>query len=160
MSQRLGPETRAIIDAIHNTENSAERYQSGFWMMERIGKTNIYKVYINEDPHAIVMTGADVVTQLQIPFPHRWSRIHFYHTDAAYAVSVNHLRVTLRREIATMLPLQFVDDLFCEYDITAVMMIETFGRGFEYEAGVYNVILNTGATDLIFPLFYIEKLET
>jgi hypothetical protein len=160
MSNRLGPETKAIIEAIHNTENAADNYQSGLWTLERIGKSNLYKVYITVDPHAIVMTGADLVTQLHIPFPHKWLRIHFYHTDAAYVVSMNPLRVTLRRELNTMFPVQFADDLFCEFDINAVMMIEKFGEGFEYEAGVYNVILNSTATNLIFPLFYVQKLET
>jgi len=157
---RVGPETRAIIEAIHGTENCADNYQSGLWMMERIGKTNLYKVYITVDPHAIVMTGANVMTQLHIPFPHRWLRTHFYHTDAAYAVSIDYLRITLRRELNTMFPVQFADDLFCEFEINAVMVIEKFGEGFEYEAGTYNVILNTTATNLIFPLFYIQKLET
>jgi len=156
----LGPETKALIEAIHGTENMAEKYQVGVWMIERIGKTNLYKVYIELDPHAIVMTGAIVTTQLHIPFPHKWIRIHFYHTDAAYAVSIALLRITLRRELNTMFPVQFADDLFCEFDMNSVMIIEKFGEGFEYEAGVYNVLLNSVATNLIFPLFYIQKLET
>jgi hypothetical protein len=160
VSGRIGPETKAIIEAIHNQADMAEHYQSGLWTFERIGKTNIYKVTITVDPHAIVMTGADVVTQLHIPFPHKWKRIHFYHTDGAYAVAVNALRITLRRELNTFYPAQFADDLFCEFDITAVMTIERFGEDFEYEAGVYNLILNTANTHLIFPLFYIQKLET
>jgi hypothetical protein len=106
------------------------------------------------------MTGLDVVTQLHIPFPHRWLRIHFYHTDAAYAVSIAELRITLRRELGVMFPVQFADDLFCEFDMHSVMIIEKFGEGFEYEAGTYNLILNSVDTDLIFPLFYIQKLET
>lgn len=160
MAQRIGPETKAIIEAIHGTENMESQYQVGLWTIERIAKTNIYKVYITVDPHAIVMTGAIVVTQLHIPFPHKWLRTHFYHTDAAYAVSLDYLRITLRRELGTMFPVQFADDLFCEFDINALMIIEKFGEGFEYEAGVYNLLLNTTATDLIFPLFYIQKLET
>jgi hypothetical protein len=40
------------------------------------------------------------------------------------------------------------------------LIIEKFGEGFEYEAGTYNLILNTTNTDLIFPVFYIQKLET
>jgi hypothetical protein len=159
MSGRIGPETRAIIEAIRGTENCNERYSVGLWTLERIGKTNIYKVYLNADPPAIVMTGAVVVTQLHIPFAHRWKRIHFYHTTAALVVSQERLRVTLRREVNTFVPIQFLDELFCEFDITAVIMIERFGKDFEYEAGVYNVMLNTTATDLMFPLFYIEKLE-
>jgi hypothetical protein len=160
--RRLGPETKAIIEAIHGTENMENNIQVGLWTMERIGKTNIYKVYITVDPHAIAMpaVAADVITQLHIPFPHRWLRTHFYHTDAAYVVSLQYLRITLRRELNTMFPVQFADDLFCEFDINAVMIIEKFGEGFEYEAGTYNLILNTNATDLIFPLFYIQKLET
>jgi len=159
MAQRLGPETKAIIDAIFKREGMADHYQSGLWMMARVGKTNIYKVYLAADPAAVVMTGAAVTTQLQIPFAHKWLRIHFYHTDAALAISQDSLRVTLRREVGTMFPAGFLDELFCEFEIVAVIMIEKFGEGFEYEAGPYNLILTTTATDLIFPLFYIEKLE-
>jgi hypothetical protein len=155
----LGYETQAIIEAIHNTENCAEKYSMGLWTIERVGKTNIYKVYLNADPPAIVMTGAAVVTQVHIPFVHRWLRIHFYHTDAALAVSQNYLRISLRRELGTMFPANFIDDLFCEFEINAVLVTEKFGKGFEYEAGVYNLILTTTATDLMFPLFYIQKLE-
>ena len=158
---RLGPETRAIIEAIHNTEDMTEVYRIGFWTMERIGKTNIYKVFITAEPRAIAMpaVAADVTTQLSIPFPHRWLRVHFYHTTAAFVVSFEPLRITIRREVTTMLPVEFLDELFCEFDITDVIGIEKFGEGFEYEAGVWNIILNTVATELVFPLFYIQKLE-
>jgi hypothetical protein len=160
MAQRIGPETKAIIEAIHGTKDAEEKYQVGVWTIERIAKTNLYKVYITLDPHAITMTGLNVVTQLHIPFPHRWLRIHFCHTDAAYAPSLAYLRITLRRELGTMFPPLFIDDLFCEFNMNAVLIIEKFGEGFEYEAGTYNLILNTTNTDLIFPVFYIQKLET
>ena len=161
MSQRLGPETKAIIEAIHGTENCPDQYSEGFWTIERIGKTNIYKVYITAEPRAIAMpaVAADVTTQLHIPFSHKWLRFHFYHTDAAYAISIQPLRITIRRAVTTMLPVQFLDELFCEFEITDVIGIEKFGEGFEYEAGVWNIILNTAATELVFPLFYIQKLE-
>jgi hypothetical protein len=138
----------------------AEKFNVGLWTFERIGKTNIYKVYITADPSAIVMTAADVTTQLQIPFAHRWLRTHFYHTTAAYALSLTYLRITIRREVATMLPVRFSDELFCEFDINSHMILEMFGEGFEYEPSTYNLILNTTATELIFPIFYIQKLET
>lgn len=160
MSTRLGPETKAIIEAIHGTKDMAEKFNVGVWTFERIGKTNKYKVYITADPNAIVMTGADVTTQLQIPFPHRWGHIHFYHTDAAYAISLAYLRATLRREVGTMFPARFSDELFCEFVINSHMFLEMFDEPFYFEASTYNVILNTTVTQLIFPLFYIEKLET
>lgn len=160
MAQRLGPETKAIIEAIHGTKDAEERYQSGVWMLERIAKTNIYKVYLTAAPPAIVMTGAAVATQLHIPFPHKWLRIHFYHTDAAYAISMAYLRITLRRAVGVMFPAEFLDELFCEFNINAATITEKFGESFEYEASTWNLILNAAATDLIFPLFYIQKLET
>lgn len=161
MSTKLGPETRALIEAIHNTENCEGKYQSGVWMIERIGKTNIYKVYLQADPPAIAMpaVAADVTTDLHIPFPHKWLRIHFYHTTAAFVVSQDYQRITLRREVGTMFPAQFLDELFCEFYVNAVIMCEAFGDNFKFEAGTYHLILNTTATDLVFPLFYIEKLE-
>lgn len=160
MSQRLGPETRAIIEAIHGTENMESRYHIGLWTFERMGKTSIYKVYITADPAAIAMTGAAVATQLHIPFAHKWIRIHFYHTDATIvAVSTAYLRITLRREVGKMFPANYLDELFCEFNINQHLIQEQYGEGFEYEACVWTLILNSVATDLIFPLFYVQKLE-
>ena len=158
--EKLGYETKAIMQAIHNTEEAANHYTSGIWSFERVGKSNIYRVYVTIDPRAIVMTAANVTTQLNIPFPHRWLRIHFYHTDAAYATGVANLAVTLTRAVGTMFPVAFADDLFAEGLLVSSRIIETFGEGFEYEAGSYNLILNSTALHLIFPLFYIQKLET
>jgi hypothetical protein len=157
MERRLGPETRAIIEAIHGTENMEDHYQSGVWMMDRIGKTNKYKVYITVDPNAIVMTAADVVTQLHIPFSHKWVKIHFYHTTAAYVASTDALAIILRRTAGTLTPVRFSEDLFNEPVIVASRITEIFGEEFQYEAGTYDLTLNTTATDLIFPLFYVKK---
>lgn len=157
----VGPETKAIIEAIHGTENCEPFYHVGLWTFERLGKTNIYKVYITEIPHAVAMpaVAADVTTQLQIPWPHKWLRIHFYHTTAAFGVSLTALRVTLRRAVGIMFPNEFLDELFCEFGITDTIMIEKFGEGFEYESSTWNLILNTTATELVFPVFYIQKME-
>lgn len=159
MEARLGPETRAIIEAIHKTEGMAGNYLGGIWTMARIGKTNIYMVYVTAAPNGIVMTAADVTTPLQIPFPHRWVRIHFYHTTVAYVASIDALAIILRRRAGTMIPVRFSEDLFNGAGIVASRITEVFGEGFEYEPTTYDVTLNTTATDLIFPLFYVQKLE-
>jgi len=130
----------------------------GVWTFKRIGK-NIYKIYVTTDPNSITMTGSDVKTQLQIPFPHRILRMHLYHTDSAYAASTDALNVILRRSAGTLTPAKFVEDLFNESGITASKITEVYGEGFEYEAGIYDVILNSTSTDLIFPIFYVQKLE-
>jgi len=165
MSDRLGPETKAVIDAIRATEDMPENPQLGLWRFERIGRTDIYRVYIANPLRYIIMTGADLTTQLAIPFPHRWLRIHFYHTTNGGGVmppplSNAYLRITLRREVATFDPNFVSDELFCEFNINHHIIQEQFGEGWEYEAGVWNLILNTTATEFVWPLFYIQKLKT
>ena len=161
---RLGPETKAIIAAVHeaagiNIENMAGNFLGAIWTMVRIGNTNIYKVYITAAPNGIVMTGAAVTTQIAVPFPHRWLRIHFYHTTIAFVASADALAITLRRPAGAMTPERFSEDLYNVAATVASRITEVFGGDFEYEAGAYDLILNTTATDLIFPLFYIQKLE-
>ena len=130
----------------------------GGWTFQRFAR-NIYKATRTTAPHSITMTGSDVTTQLQIPFPHRILRMHCYHTDSAYAESDIPMAVILRRRVATVTPAKFSEDLFNEDNINVSKMTEVFGEGFEYEAGIYDVILNTTSTHLIFPMFYIQKLE-
>jgi len=127
------------------------------WTFKRIGK-NIYKIYVTADPNSITMTGSDVKTQLKIPFPHRILRMHLYHTNSAYAASTNALTIILRRSASTLTPAKFVEDLF-NGSATASKISEVYGEGFEYEAGIYDLILNSTNTDLIFPIFYLQKLE-
>jgi len=131
----------------------------GVWTFKRIGK-NIFKIYVTADPNSITMTGANVTTQLQIPFPHRILRMHLYHTNSAYAASTNALTIILRRSAGTLTPAKFVEDLFNEDGIIVSKVTEVYGEGFEYEAGIYDLILNSTNTDLIFPIFYLQKLET
>lgn len=128
------------------------------WTFKRIGK-NIYKIYRTVSPNAITMTGADVTTQLQIPFPHRLLRMHLYHTTSAYVASSGMLTVTLARRETTLTPERFKENVFYESSIPASIITEVYGEGFEYEAGIYELTLNTNSTDLIFPLFYVQKLE-
>lgn len=156
----LGPETKAIVDAVRSTEDMEERYSTGVWRFERVGKTDIYKVYIAADARYILMTGANVTTQLSIPFPHRWLRIHFYHTQVAGLPAMGYLRISLRREVNTFDPNLASDELFCEFNINQHVVQEQFGEGWEYEAGVWTLILNTALNERVAPLFYIQKLKT
>ena len=129
----------------------------GVWTRERIGK-NIWKYHITVSPNSITMTGAAVETQLSIPFPHRWLRMHFYHTDSAYAASETELSITIKRPVGLVSPAKFEEYLFHEEKILDSKITEMFGEGFEYERGVWVVSLLSTATDLIFPIFYVQKL--
>lgn len=164
MSERIGPETRAIVDAVRATEDMPENPQIGLWKFERIGRTDIYKVYLANATRNMLMTGVNIVTQLQIPFPHRWIRIHFFLYTAVgfepFAMSVNFLRVSLRREAQTTAPATYIDELFCEFNMNDGIIQEQFGEGFEYEAGAWNLITNAPVTDGLIPVFYIQKLKT
>jgi hypothetical protein len=166
---RLGPETKAIIEAIKelnatvkavdHPEGLAGNYLGAIWTMERIGNTDIYKVYITAAPNGIVMTGANVTTQISFPFPHKWESILFYHTTVAFVASTDALTIILRRSAGAMTPERFSEDLLNDVGVVASRRTENFGDPFKREAGAYDLILNTTATDLIFPVFYVQKLE-
>lgn len=132
-------------------------YQNDGWSRGRIGK-NIWKYFRTVSPHAITMTGAAVTTQLHIPFPHRWLRTTFYHTSSAYVENYELLSATIQRSIGTFTPAKFKETLFAETEITDPDWTELWGERFEYEAGVWDIILTAASTDLIFPLFYVQNL--
>lgn len=139
------------------SEQSIEETHGG-WIFKRIGK-NIYKIYRELSPYSITMTGANVTTKIPIPFPHRILRMHLYHTNSTYVASTDALAAILRRAAGSLTPERVEEDLFNETAIVASKITEKYGEGFEYEAGVYDLILNTTNTDLIFPILYVQKLE-
>jgi hypothetical protein len=58
-----------------------------------------------------------------------------------------------------MTPERFSEDLLNDVGVVASRITEVYGDNFKYEAGAYDLILTTTATDLIFPVFYVQKLE-
>jgi len=128
------------------------------WTFERVAM-NIWKIYRTASPHSITMTGSAVTTQLVIPFAHRWLRMSFYHTDSSYAASTANLSVTMQRTADTIVPANFQEKLFADTAIITATSTETFGTKFEYERTIYDLLLNSTNTHLVFPLFYIQKLE-
>jgi len=133
--------------------------KKGVWTFKHVAK-NIWKIYITASPHSITMSGSDVTTQLHIDFPHRFLRIHLYHTSSAYAASTDALALTVERPVATVPTLaRFTDQLFREYDITASKLIEVFGEAFEYEECIWSIVLNSTSTDLVFLEIYVQLLE-
>ena len=132
-------------------------YKSG-WTFERVAQ-NIWKIFRTTAPHSITMTGAAVTTELVIPFAHRWLRMNWYHTDSAYAASVVNLSVTMQRTADTIVPANFEEDLFEDTAIVTATATEVFGEAFEYERTIYDLIMDTTNGHLVFPVFYIQKLE-
>lgn len=130
----------------------------GEWICKHIGK-NIYKVYPRVSPYGITIPAAATITkQIPIGFSHRLVRIHFYHTDSAYAASVDSLTFTLERLASSLTPAKFADQLYRKADITTSKNIVTFGEGFEFDRSVWNITFATTATDIVFPILYIQKL--
>lgn len=133
-------------------------FTSGEWIFKHIGK-NIYKVYPLIAPHGMVIPAAATITkQLPISFSHRIIRIHFYHTDSAYAASIASLTFMLERLASSMTPSKFADMLYRKTDITTSKNIVTFGEGFEFDSCVWSITFASTATDIVFPIFYIQKL--
>ena len=141
-----------------STTRTPNRTYSRGWTFERVAQ-NIWKIFRTTAPHSITMTGAAVTTQLNVPFAHRWLRMSWYHTDNAYAASVANLSVTMQRTADTIVPANFEENLFEDAAIVAATATETFGEKFEYERTLYDLILDSTNAHLIFPVFYIQKLE-
>lgn len=132
----------------------------GEWTFKRIGK-NIYKIYRTVAPHCIAMTGANVTTQLPIPFPHRWIRLTFFHMNAAYAAITNsELGITFKRTQASLDPPHFEETVYFDEARTDPYITARAGETYEYEPSVYDLILLSNNTDLIQPVFYLQKLES
>ena len=141
-------------------EKEQKYYHEGVWTFQRIGK-NIWKIYITKSPHSITMKGSDVTTELHIPFIHRWLRIHFFHTDSSYdaVTGGDRLNILLKRTAGTLTPQKFEEYLYKETGLTSARITEVFGESFEYESGIHQLVLNSTSTNLVFPVFYIQKLE-
>lgn len=154
---RHGPETRALLLALARiAPEYPETLMVGPWRFVRCG-ADFYRVVMEQNE--IVMTGADVVTQLRIPFPFRWLRTDFYHTDAAGDASQDAVYYSIQRPAGTLEPLNaFMEILITKYDITDAEFGENWGENFDYEPSVWNLLLNSTNTDLIFPIFYIRRL--
>jgi len=104
------------------------------------------------------MTGSDVTTKLQIPFPHRVLRVMFCHTTSSKVLDNAATYMEISCSQTAGFPTGFKDFLIREYDLTAKTWGEWFGIGFEYESRTWDVILNTDTGDLIYPYFVIQKL--
>jgi hypothetical protein len=130
------------------------------WTFKRIGK-NIFQVYPTPSPHSITMTGADVTTSLTVPFPHRWIRLTFLHTDNAYTPqTISELAITFQRSQGQATPDKFAEVLYHDEYLIDPYITARGGETHEYESSVYKLILNSTNTHLIFPNFYLQQLET
>jgi len=105
------------------------------------------------------MTAAAVTTQLHIPFPHRWVRIGFYHTTSGYVAATTYMNITLKRTAGTIAPQRFDEYLFHEEDVRTAWAGENYGETFEYPPGTYELILTGANTNLVFPVFIIQRLS-
>lgn len=156
--RRLGPETQAILEALAKLAPGEypEVQRVGIWTFVRWAR-EYYRVVVEEN--YIAMTGGDVAVDLRFPFPFRWLRTDFYHTDAALAASTDPLAIQLNRPVDTMEPLgDFTEILLFKRAVRDAMYGENWGENFEYEPSVWNLIMNSTNTDLIFPIFYVRRL--
>jgi hypothetical protein len=131
-------------------------YERGIWRFERIGDSNRYKVTIKIEPCCITMTGADVTTEMEIPFAHRWVRTHFKHMTALYAEATGEMDILIRRKLGAQKPQYYDEDVVRITGTTAVRRTDKWAEGFEYEPTVYQILLNSTATDVVLPVFYLQ----
>ena len=83
----------------------------------------------------------------------------WYHTDSTYVASVVSTSITVQRTASKIVPHHFEEDLFEDTAIITATATEVFGEAFEYERTIYDLIMDTTNGHLVFPVFYIQKLE-
>lgn len=132
----------------------------GDFRAEHIG-SNFYKITAKTSDNSLTLTaGTDVTTQLRIPFPHRWVRASFLHTDATYVVMTNsQLNILLKRTQGQGLPLKFEEYLYFDERIVSGNVTKPFGETNEYEASIYQLtLLGWTAGELVVPVLIIQKM--
>lgn len=143
------------MDNTHSILKGGFRYNYEGWTFEHIGQ-NIWKIYLAVSPNGITMTGADITRELFVGFTHRLLRLHFYHTDSAYAAATGDLSVNIERSAGTLNPIRFEEYLYSKVGIINSRISLIFS-GMDYEASLWKFTFNSTNTDLIFPLIYIQN---
>ena len=110
--------------------------------------------YYEFTPASVTMTGSAVLTYLELPIRHRLLRFELKHTDSSDVDSVDALDYSLARRITSNLFLVMASGRA----ITDSDIIETFGDDYPAGSTYYRTSLDTTNTDLIYPLFIIERL--
>jgi len=126
-----------------------------------------YKLlYVKTPDKAVIMTGADVKTELPVPFTFVLNRIHLHHfTSTLGTESTDEIILTLRRPKGGILSINpFIDDFYKKADINDAKAIVSFHDfnpegGIVYEASTIQIILNSTSTDLIQPIVYLKRLD-
>lgn len=154
---RLGPETRAIIRTLK--PHYEESLRQPPWEFRRYGEDN-YRIFIDQkNNNRIAMTGSDVTTKLNIPFPHQWLRVYLFHTTSSPpTASTDALYVLISRPLEE--PLTYFEDyLWRKYDITVGRYTISFPDTFKYDRGTYDVILNTTSGEYVYPMIKVRRLS-
>ena len=105
------------------------------------------------------MTGSDVVKELHVPFPHRWIRFHVFRTDSSHAVTYTDLDFKIERAVGGTFPVRFREVLFKEINMTDYYFSEVFGEGHEYENSTWQITMNGTNTNLLYPMFYVQRIS-
>jgi hypothetical protein len=116
------------------------------------------KLPVGANYAAMLGAGTDVTKNLIVPFPHRWQSTHFTHHTSADADSNGALNILIRRPKGKNTPSQFEEDLIRIPNIVTARKSDTWGESFEREASVYDIIMDSTATDRVYPVFYLQRL--
>jgi hypothetical protein len=160
MAERLGPETRAILQAIRSLEKTDKPLDvlMGDFKAKYVGGFNVYKVTINNSDGAIDCPVAytDVTKALRIPFPFKLLRAQFSRTDSTGADTSGEWFITIRRVAARNTPSKGDETIFSEERIGCSMRVEKFDDVYE-PCDLDIIVQSENANDKIFPVFYIER---
>lgn len=139
--------------------NDGKPFTKESWKFEPIAK-GLWKISLSTKSITLG-AGTTITTQLTIPFPVRWLRACFLHTDAAYTpTTTSEITITLRRQQAQIQPAQFTEYLFYIEASVEPYITKPFEDWFKYESSLYEVIVTANiAGELFFPVLYVEELE-
>lgn len=119
--------------------------------------SNFYKTI--HKPGAIVMDGSSVKTRLKIPFPFRLVRVCLYHVDTNDAASTDALTISYHRPVGSIASHPAMKDIVWALDACRKSNPQKpFGEGWEFEAGEWELDLNSTDTDKIEVLIYLQKM--
>jgi len=135
------------------------RFNDGLWTFNRAGN-ELWRTFVSKVPHGFSMTGSNVSKQLVIPFTHKLLRVHFYHTDNAYAANVTSTAFSLKRAVGEIGDLEYFEDVIInEATLTDSRAMFTFGDCFKFDSCVWTFVMNTSNGHIVYPLVFIEALS-
>lgn len=139
--------------------------QMGAFVADQIS-ARIYRLRYSEETGEgyIAQTGSDITKILDIPFTFALRRVHLTHRDSSNDLCYDEMEIRVERPRGGVTESKFAQDVIHqEEDITDYHYLMTWEHlnegGLVFEAGTFQLVLNTTSTDRVTPIIYIKRLD-